>query len=95
VSSTVLLSATTFKFDKIVVDGLVNSLAKMGVMLSLIADWFDVYIVDGLVNAFASLAKTIGNFARHFQTGRLQHYLLTMVVVVLAFFVIKLVLQGI
>lgn len=83
------LSKFSYRFDKIVIDGLVNLFGKAGVVLSIIAHWVDKYIVDGLVNGSASLAKTTGNFTRHFQTGRLQHYLLSMVLVVLAFFIIK------
>ena len=89
VDGTTKLAGAAFFFDKTVVDGLVNTIAKVGVVLSHISDWLDRYVVDGLINAVASLAKTIGNFARNFQTGRLQHYLLTMVLVVLCFFIIK------
>ena len=95
VNGTTGLSAISFKFDRLVVDGLVNLLGKIGVFLAAISRWFDTYVVDGLVNGIASMAKTIGNFARHLQTGRLQHYLLTMVLVVLTFFAIKIFFQGI
>lgn len=90
VDSITWISLVAYKFDRVVIDGIVNSLGKAGVILSLISHWADRYIVDGLVNAVASMAKTIGNLARRFQTGRLQHYLLTMVLVVLTFFIIKL-----
>jgi NADH-quinone oxidoreductase subunit L len=95
VNGTTGLSLISFKFDRLVVDGLVNLLGKIGVVLSTISGWLDTYVIDGLINAIASFAKTIGNFARHLQTGRLQHYLLTMVLVVLAVFVIKLFFPGI
>ena len=95
VNGTMGLSAMSFKFDRLVVDGLVNLLGKIGVFLATTSGWFDRYVIDGLVNGIASMAKTIGNFARHLQTGRLQHYLLTMVLVVLTFFIIKIFFQGI
>ncbi len=95
VNGTTGLSAISFKFDRLVVDGLVNLLGKIGVLFAATSGWFDSYVIDGLVNGIASFAKTIGNFARHLQTGRLQHYLLTMVLVVLTFFVIKLFFPGI
>ncbi len=90
VNGTTKLASRAFLFDKKVVDGLVNLIANIGIVLSKISDWLDRYVVDGLIHAVASMAKTIGNFARNFQTGRLQHYLLTMVLVVLCFFIIKL-----
>lgn len=89
------LSAFVYAFDRVVVDGIVNLAGKLGVVLSGIIHWIDRYVVDGLVNGLASLAKTIGNFTRHFQTGRVQHYLLTMVLVVLTFFIIKIFFQAI
>jgi NADH-quinone oxidoreductase subunit L len=89
------LSTITYRFDRGVVDGFVNLLSKTGIVLSAIIHWIDQYIVDGVVNGAASFAKTIGNFTRNFQTGRLQHYLLSMVLVVLTFFIIKIFFQAI
>ena len=71
------------------VDGIVDAFGKAGLILSAVSNWIDKYIVDGLVNGAGALARSIGNFARHFQTGRLQHYLITMLLVVLSFFIIK------
>ncbi|MBC8054465.1 MAG: NADH-quinone oxidoreductase subunit L [Sphingobacteriaceae bacterium] len=95
VNSITNASRFTYIFDKAIIDGFVNSLGKVGILLSSIIHWIDRYIVDGLVNGIASMAKTIGNFARHFQTGRLQHYMITMVLVVLTFFIIKIFFQAI
>lgn len=89
IHGTTRLSAYAFLFDRVAVDGVINYMGKAGLVLSSISDWIDHYIIDGMVNAMASMAKTIGNFARHFQTGRLQHYLLSMVLVVLTFFIIN------
>jgi NADH-quinone oxidoreductase subunit L len=89
------LSQSSYRFDRVVIDGIVNYAAKAGVILSIVAHWFDKYIVDGLVNASGSISKSIGNLTRYFQTGRLQHYLLSMVLVILTFFIIKIFLQVI
>lgn len=88
VRSTEGLSRLSYKFDKFVVDGIVNMSASIISLLSDIADWFDRSIVDGLVNAVAGLARRIGNASRQFQSGRLQHYLITMLTVVIAIFII-------
>ena len=89
VDKVVALAKATFKFDKVVIDGIVNLIGDVGVLFAAISHWFDRKIVDGLVNGAGSVSKSIGNFARHFQTGRLQHYLVTMFLVVLTFFIIK------
>ncbi|MEJ6979174.1 NADH-quinone oxidoreductase subunit L [Pedobacter sp. P351] len=95
VSSIISFSKSSYRFDQLVIDGIVNSAGKAGLILSGIIHWIDTYIVDALVNASGSSAKFIGNFTRHFQTGRLQHYLLSMILVVLTFFIIKIFLQAI
>ncbi|MGV3685195.1 MAG: NADH-quinone oxidoreductase subunit L [Daejeonella sp.] len=78
----------SYRFDKLIVDGVVNLAgAGMGV-LSRVADWLDRYIVDGAVNGAAVLARHTGNFARQFQSGRLQHYLITMLTLVVGFFIL-------
>lgn len=89
VNGILFLSRAAFRFDKKVVDGIVDAFGKAGLILSAVSNWIDKYIVDGLVNGAGALARSIGNFARHFQTGRLQHYLITMLLVVLSFFIIK------
>lgn len=82
------VSRLSNRFDVLIVDGTVNLLAKLVRMLSGISGWFDRSIVDGLVNFIAVLAGKTGNFARQFQSGKLQHYLITMLTVVVAFFIL-------
>ncbi|MFA6944768.1 MAG: NADH-quinone oxidoreductase subunit L [Pedobacter sp.] len=82
------LSVICYRFDRIVIDGLVNNLAILVRKISVLIDWFDREIIDGLVNAVGSLSRQIGRFFRNFQTGRLQHYLITMLFVVLSFFIL-------
>lgn len=91
----VLISRSMYHFDKAVIDSFVNSLGKVTVLSSRVAYWTDKYIIDGLVNGAASISAAIGNFTRYFQTGRLQHYVLSMAVVVLIVFIIKFFFQVI
>jgi NADH-quinone oxidoreductase subunit L len=95
VNKTVKLSKSVNTFDRLVIDGIVNSFAKLGMLLAIISNWLDTYIIDALVNSTATLVSVIGNFARRFQTGVLQHYLLSMVLIVLTFFIVKLFFQAI
>ncbi len=83
------LSVLSYKFDRTVIDGLVSGIAGLTKTISVIADWFDRKIIDGLVNATGSLSKYIGRFFRNFQSGRLQHYLMTMLLVLLSFFILS------
>jgi len=83
------LSLFTFQFDRTVIDGLVNRMATLTKGISLIIVWFDRTIIDGLVNALGLLSGYIGRFFRNFQTGRLQQYLMTMLLVMLSFFILS------
>lgn len=89
VNSVIGIAKASFSFDKKVVDGIVNSTGSLGTGLASIACWFDRKVIDGLVNGTATASRTLGSFVRHFQTGRLQHYLLLMLLIVLSFFVFK------
>ncbi|WP_256013507.1 NADH-quinone oxidoreductase subunit L [Desertivirga xinjiangensis] len=95
VNGILLLSRSVFAFDKAVVDGFVNLLGRATVLIAGLSQWLDRRVVDGVVNGAGSVTKIIGNFARHFQTGRLQHYLVTMLLIVLSFFIIKYFSQAI
>ncbi|MDO8992885.1 MAG: NADH-quinone oxidoreductase subunit L, partial [Daejeonella sp.] len=83
------ISLLTYRFDRTVIDGLVISMATLTTTISFIIDWFDRKIIDGLVNATGSFSKYIGRFFRNFQSGRLQHYLTTMLLAVLSFFILS------
>ncbi len=83
------ISNLTHKFDNAVIDGIVNLIGRVGVIFAGISALVDRFIVDGLVNGAGILAKRIGSFTRHLQTGRVQHYLLTMLLVVLTFVIVK------
>jgi NADH-quinone oxidoreductase subunit L len=76
------------KFDILIIDGFVNFLAKSINVLSGISDWFDRNIVDGMVNGIAVFAGKTGKFARQFQSGKLQHYFITMLSLVVVFFIL-------
>jgi len=83
------LSLLSYRFDRTVIDGLVIGMATLTKTISSIIDWFDRRIIDGLVNATGSISRYIGRFFKNFQSGRLQHYLTTMLLVVLSFFILS------
>lgn len=84
------LSGASRWFDRNIIDGFIHLLQRVGIGLSLIAKWTDKYIVDGLLHLLANIVLGIGNFARSFQSGKIQYYLFSMLAVILALFIFKL-----
>jgi NADH-quinone oxidoreductase subunit L len=70
-------SNVCYWFDRNIIDALVLKSVTLISILSAISHWCDRILVDGFVNA-------LGNF----QTGKLQHYLISMLLVVLSFFIL-------
>jgi NADH-quinone oxidoreductase subunit L len=83
------LTHRVYQFDRVVIDALVISMATITKLLSSIAQWFDKNVIDGLVNASGVFSGYIGSFFRTFQSGRLQHYIITMLLFVLSFFILS------
>lgn len=79
-----------FGFDRLVIDGLVNSSATAMQKMSKIQLWIDRNIVDGLVNLTGRGTVIGGDILKLFQTGSTQFYLLITCVSVLAFLSVEL-----
>ncbi len=79
---------SVFWVDRRVIDGFIHLFAKVVFALAKLANWTDHYIVDGFLNLIVSLVNLIGNFARRFQAGKVQYYLLSMLIVILALFIV-------
>ncbi len=62
------------RFDRVVIDGLVNGSAWLTRGVSMASGWIDRVFVDGLVNGAAALCKDAGASLRRLQTGRIQSY---------------------
>jgi NADH-quinone oxidoreductase subunit L len=76
-------------FDKYVVDFIVNLSGLALRTQSRIAGWFDDAFVDGAVNFVADSTLSIGDAARRVQTGRVQLYILVLVLMVALGIVVK------
>jgi NADH-quinone oxidoreductase subunit L len=83
------LSKTAQWFDRNIIDGFIHLLERTGIALSKVAEWTDRYIIDGILHVTAGLVMGIGNFARHFQGGKVQYYLFSMLAIILAIFLFK------
>ena len=83
------LSRSSFWFDRKVIDGFIHLFAKAGLSLSKAAQWIDHQIIDGFLNLLTDIVAAIGNFSRKFQGGKVQYYLYSMLVIILALFILK------
>jgi NADH-quinone oxidoreductase subunit L len=83
------LGSACFWFDRRVIDGLLHLLTRMSSYIAKAAAFTDRYIVDGFLNLMVVIVQSIGNFARKFQSGKVQYYLFSMLVIVLVLFILK------
>ncbi len=83
------ISRMLYNFDQKVLDGLVNFLVKITQTLAAVVDWTDRNLVDGLIDFIAFRVRDVGSFARSFQTGKVQQYLLTMLLFILGIYIFK------
>jgi NADH-quinone oxidoreductase subunit L len=83
------IGALTSWLDKNILDGIIHLFANVGVAIGNVAAWIDKNIIDGLLNLLTVIVKQAGNFARGFQTGRVQNYLLTMLLLIVVIYVLK------
>jgi NADH-quinone oxidoreductase subunit L len=75
--------------DDHVIDGAVNALPKVAVLLSAIIGWLDRYVVDGIVNLVGATVQLVGLTARSVQTGRIQTYMFWAIVCVVLFAAVR------
>ena len=76
IKPSIRLSRFASKFDLGVIDGAVNGIAWIFVILSKISSWIDRNIVDGAVNMTARIVGLFSLALRRAQTGYIQTYLL-------------------
>jgi NADH-quinone oxidoreductase subunit L len=91
VRSILALSSAASWFDKNIIDGFINVLKYIVLTLSKITAWIDGYIIDGFLHLLTAIVQQIGNFARNFQSGKIQYYLFSMLAVILALFILFLI----
>ncbi|MEP7218620.1 MAG: NADH-quinone oxidoreductase subunit L [Bacteroidota bacterium] len=90
VGLTLLLMKMLAWFDQNVVDGIVNGVGSSTVLLARVTAGFDTYVVDGLVNLLGGTAQFLGLVMRQIQTGRIQTYVVYVILgVVVLFFAFR------
>jgi NADH-quinone oxidoreductase subunit L len=70
-------------FDIHVIDGLVNLAGKFTERGSWVSGLFDIHVIDGIVNGLGRVTSAVGQELRYIQTGRVQNYMIIVVVSVL------------
>jgi NADH:ubiquinone oxidoreductase subunit 5 (subunit L)/multisubunit Na+/H+ antiporter MnhA subunit len=89
VRPTLFLSRLIAKFDRRVIDWVIDGSAKLTVRVARLDDQIiDRTFVDGLVNLTAAWIYSLGIWLRRFQTGRLRQYVTFIVVGTVALFVL-------
>lgn len=86
VRPTLALARGVSRFDKSIVDGVVNTVAGLTVVLSKFEGFFDRFAVDGLVNLTAKIIYVLGDWGRGIQTGKVRNYLMVLACTVLLLF---------
>ena len=66
------------RFDRVVIDGIVDGAATVTVVLSRLGRVVDESVVDRVVNLLARVTYVIGDVGRRLQTGRLRGYLMVL-----------------
>ena len=86
IKGSILLSKALAWFDSNIIDGFVNGVATVFRKVAFANGSFDKYVVDGFVNFMAFFVQTSGGVMRKIQTGKVQTYLVMVLLAVLAYF---------
>ncbi|MDI6782678.1 MAG: NADH-quinone oxidoreductase subunit L [bacterium] len=81
-------------FDQIIIDGSVNGVAWVTILISKLKNLIDIYIVDGLVNAVGWITQNSSRLFRRTQTGIIQNYTLFLILGLTIIILIKLFLLS-
>ena len=82
IRGSLLLSNILAWFDRNIVDGLVNGVGALVRRVGTFSGSFDRYVVDGTVNFTAFFVQTSGSAMKKLQTGKVQTYLVMVMLAV-------------
>lgn len=83
-----LLAGLSGRFDRYVIDSIVDSAGTLVKYFADLSRWTDRYVIDGMVNGSAAMAAKTGSIFRMLQSGKLQHYLLSVLIVLITFLIL-------
>jgi NADH-quinone oxidoreductase subunit L len=85
-----LLAKAAAWSDQNIIEGMVNGIGAAGIGVARLAGTLDVYVVDGIVSFLAGTTQFLGMMMRQLQTGKIQTYVVYIVIgVVILFFVFR------
>jgi NADH-quinone oxidoreductase subunit L len=84
VRGSIAFASLNAAFDRYVIDMTVNMIGRGGELFSRLNGWVDTHIVDGVVNMVGILAGETARGLRSLQSGRVQQYILIVVLSMLA-----------
>ncbi len=90
VASSLKISKFCFWVDKQVIDRLILIFADIVKQMSTLIYWFDKYILDAFIHWLSSGVGFVGNIFRSFQSGKLQHYLMAVLLVFITCYLLNL-----
>jgi NADH-quinone oxidoreductase subunit L len=76
------------RFDLGGIDAAVNLFSRLTVKLSALVGWEDLQVLDGAVNALSAVVRQWGAGVQRLQTGKVQHYLYSVVIGLFVLYVI-------
>ena len=85
------LSPKIYRFDGMVIDNIVNTIAKIVVGFSSVNAWVETQIIDKSVNFLANTTGKAGKYTRQIQNGKAQSYIITIFVCLVLIMVLLLI----
>jgi NADH-quinone oxidoreductase subunit L len=80
IRGTIGLAGVLFRFDQGIIDAIVNLIGKLTERWSYVSRLFDTYVIDGIVNGVGRVTSAVGEELRFIQTGRVQNYMVIVVI---------------
>ncbi len=80
IRATIGLADVLFRFDQGIIDTIVNLVGKLTERWAYVSSLFDTYVIDGIVNGVGRVTSAVGEELRYIQTGRVQNYMVIVVI---------------
>lgn len=71
---TLTVANSAYRIDRKVIDVVLHGLAYGHVIIAHVIGWLDKFVVDGLIDMITWFVRLLGNFAKSFQSGKVQGY---------------------
>jgi NADH-quinone oxidoreductase subunit L len=91
IGATLLFSRICGWFDLHIIDGIVNGVSRLTTRFSFAEGRFDLKVIDGAVNGVANSFIFSGSNLRRIQSGRIQNYLVGLLVGILVIFLFRII----